>query len=47
MDAKAIEDLIAELEESIILLQGKPGNYEAVKSLQTQVETLRERLNTL
>jgi hypothetical protein len=47
MDSKELDDLIAELEESIILLQGRPGNHQAVASLEEQIKSLREKQNTL
>lgn len=37
-----VEDLIAELEEVVILLQGRPGNGEAVDQLRRQIQNLKD-----
>lgn len=44
LDSKEIEDMIAELEETVIILQSKPGNHEAVQQLQRQIDTLKQRV---
>jgi hypothetical protein len=43
MQRSVIDDLIAELEESIASLQSRPGNDDVIAQLQTQINTLRQR----
>lgn len=44
IDRTAIEDMICELEETIIALQGRPGNDSAIEQLQSQIESLKLKL---
>ena len=43
MERSVIDDLIAELEESIASLQSRPGNGDVIAQLQTQIQSLRQR----
>lgn len=45
IDSKEIEDMIAELEESVIILQNQPGQHIVVEQLQQQINTLKSKLN--
>jgi polyhydroxyalkanoate synthesis regulator phasin len=39
-----VEDLIAELEEAVILLQSRPGNDEVVDQLRRQIQSLKDKV---
>ena len=45
LSSKEIEDMIAELEESVIILQSQPGQHQVVQQLQQQINTLKSKLN--
>jgi hypothetical protein len=43
LSSKELEDLIAELEETVIILQSQVGQHNAVEQIQRQIEALKKR----